>query len=427
MSSTIVMIFDTFEDVEKYLNTIPKFQSSGAEAANFDLSRFEQFCQSIGKPQEQFPAVHVAGTNGKGSTCHMLDQIYRQAGYRVGLYTSPHIVDFNERFQLNGKPISDEALITFFQRFADRIEEYKLTYFEISTAIAFWWFAESGIDIAILEVGLGGRLDATNIIDPLVSVITSIGTDHSDILGETIEEIAAEKAGIIKQGRPVVVGDLPDAAVPIVNEIARDRQAPLVSIEELHPQMVAPVRYQLQVESELIEVRSPLLNPIQAQNIAIAWRVMEVLKDQFSVEKTVFLQAMQQMELGPARFEKLAPSQEWYFDGAHNLEAVRALKQSVQMIGTLSDATLVLCLMRDKVNPEVMKEFSEFKNIYYYSLGLERAANYNDIVQWLPDANPFPALNDHQSFRNDLNSELVIFAGSFYFYNTVRDWVSSIA
>jgi dihydrofolate synthase/folylpolyglutamate synthase len=174
-------------------------------------------------------------------------------------------------------------------------------------------------------------------------------------------------------------------------------------------------------------MRAPLANPIQAVNIAMAWRVIQLLQNKFAINKGEFENAIQRLNLGPARFEKLSETRNWYFDGAHNLEAVQALKQSIKMINTTSDPILILAMMRDKVRPEVMKEFSELKNIYYYSLGLERAATFDDIKIWLPKANSFPADNDHQSFLNDLDSELVIFAGSFYFYNTVRDWVSSIA
>lgn len=421
------MQFSTIEAVEKYLDQIPKFKSGGSKSANFELSRFKKFCSSIGDPQQKLSVIHVGGTNGKGSTCHILDSVYRAAGYRMGLYTSPHILDFNERFRVNGSCIPDEDLVAFFQQHADQLEAHRLTYFEISTAIAFWWFERSKVDIAIIEVGLGGRLDATNVVDPKISVITSISLDHTDLLGNTLQEIAAEKGGIIKPARPVVTGDLPPSARKVIHRIADEHRAPLVSIDELDPRYLKPGKYRLTDNGENIEIVTSLATPVQAKNIAIAWQVVEYLDEEYPVSRKQFLDALKKVKIGFGRFEKLTKSQPWYFDGGHNLEAVQAMKQSVQAVGDVKDATLVLSMMQDKIRPEVMAEFSEFKNIYYYALGLERAATFDDIKQWLPKVNPFPASDRQTSCLDDFDSELVIFAGSFYFYEKVRDWVSSIA
>src|SRR5699024_12225038 len=217
------MPFTTIEEVERYLAGIPKFQSDHTKAADFNLEKFRKFCSEIANPQQQFPAIHVAGTNGKGSTCRILASVYKEAGYKVGLYTSPHILRFNERFEVDGAPIPDEALISFLQAHEQLIEMHHLTYFEISTAIAFWWFSESAIDLGIIEVGLGGRLDATNIITPELSIITSIALDHTGILGDSMSEIAREKAGIIKKERPVVIGKLPPAARETIRSVAEER------------------------------------------------------------------------------------------------------------------------------------------------------------------------------------------------------------
>ncbi|MGK7389609.1 MAG: bifunctional folylpolyglutamate synthase/dihydrofolate synthase, partial [Candidatus Cyclobacteriaceae bacterium M2_1C_046] len=192
------MPFNSIESVNSYLESIPKFQTSGKSAANFDLDHFKKFCNELGNPESKYPTIHVAGTNGKGSTCQILASIYQRAGYRVGMYTSPHLLNFSERFKINGIEISDAKLVEFFNAFESQLKKNGLSYFEISTAIAFWYFASQQVDLAIIEVGLGGRLDATNIIKPEVSVITNISLDHTDILGDSVNEIAREKAGIIK-------------------------------------------------------------------------------------------------------------------------------------------------------------------------------------------------------------------------------------
>ena len=174
------------------------YQRVGIVAYKKDLTNTLKLCEALGNPQNSFKSIHVAGTNGKGSTTHILSAIYQANGYKVGLYTSPHLVDFRERIKLNGEMCSKEFVVTFTQGIAPLIEEIQPSFFEITVAMAFAYFAEQQVDIAIIETGLGGRLDSTNIITPLACIITSIGYDHMDMLGDTLELIAAEKAGIIK-------------------------------------------------------------------------------------------------------------------------------------------------------------------------------------------------------------------------------------
>lgn len=419
------MQFTSPQSIEKYLEQVPKFRSSGSTAANFDLSRFRKFCSGMGDPQQNFPSIHIAGTNGKGSTCQILGTVLREAGFKTGVYTSPHILDFRERFRIGNEYISDEELIDFFEQQAGRIEQYELTYFEITTAIAFWWFSRAEVDIAIVEVGLGGRLDATNLVNAIVSVITSISLDHTDVLGDSIEEIAREKGGIIKSDTPVVLGDLPGEAHNEIANIAEQKGCSVYTIDALNPSFLNPGHYQLTVNHQKMDIRTNMAIPVQAKNIAMAWQALQQVQDGFPVTKEQFKGALKYVDLGFGRFEKLIDSQPWYFDGGHNLEAVKALKQSVQMVGSPGNATLVLSLLKDKLHANMMAEFLEFKKIYYYQLNLERAATFDDINNWLPQVNTFPDDVDQQSFLDDFDSELVIFAGSFYFYEKVRGWVSS--
>ena len=211
--------FSHIKDVERYLLTLPKFSMVGAKAANFSLKKVKNFLQELGNPHKNFPSIHVAGTNGKGTVCHLLEATYRRAGYKTGLFTSPHLISFNERFRILGKPISDKKLLAFFAQVSSLLDTYNLTYFELSTVIAFTLFDHEFVDIAIIETGLGGRLDATNVLLPLLSVITSISYDHTDILGENLASIAWEKAGIIKKKVPCIVGKVPDERLSLVNII----------------------------------------------------------------------------------------------------------------------------------------------------------------------------------------------------------------
>jgi dihydrofolate synthase / folylpolyglutamate synthase len=183
------------------------FQRVGAAAMKFDLSNTWALCDILENPHSKFKSIHIAGTNGKGSTSHMLASVFQSAGYKTGLYTSPHLKSFTERIRINGKEISEHHVIDFVNRIHPAIESLKPSFFEITVAMAFDYFAEQKVDMAIVEVGMGGRLDSTNVISPELSVITNIGWDHMDILGDSLEKIAEEKAGIIKAGIPVVISE----------------------------------------------------------------------------------------------------------------------------------------------------------------------------------------------------------------------------
>ncbi|MBA5628906.1 bifunctional folylpolyglutamate synthase/dihydrofolate synthase [Moheibacter lacus] len=186
---------------------LPMFQRTGVSAYKKDLGNIRALMEHLGNPHEKFKSIHVAGTNGKGSTTHMLASIFQESGYKTGLTTSPHLKDFRERIRLNGKVCSEEFVIDFVEKNAAFIESLQASFFEVSIAMAFTYYAQEKVDIAIVETGLGGRLDSTNIIRPELSIITNIGLDHTGILGETLSEIASEKAGIIKPNVPVIIGE----------------------------------------------------------------------------------------------------------------------------------------------------------------------------------------------------------------------------
>ena len=193
----------SYEETLKFLyDNLPMFQRVGAIAFKKDLTNTLKLCKALGVPQQRFKSIHVAGTNGKGSTSHMLASILQEAGYKTGLYTSPHLKEFTERIRVDGREVSQDFVVDFVNRIRPHIEEIQPSFFEITVAMAFDYFAKERVDVAVIEVGLGGRLDSTNVIMPLVSVITNISWDHKELLGETLPEIAFEKAGIIKKKCP---------------------------------------------------------------------------------------------------------------------------------------------------------------------------------------------------------------------------------
>ncbi|GAA4409810.1 folylpolyglutamate synthase/dihydrofolate synthase family protein [Nibrella viscosa] len=217
-----------YQEALAYLyDKLPVFHRIGAKAIKPGLANIEKLCAALEQPHTRFKTIHVAGTNGKGSTSHMLAAIYQAAGYRVGLYTSPHLKSFTERIRINGQPIPDEEVAQFVTTFQALIEAVNPSFFEVTVAMAFDYFARKEVDLAIIEVGLGGRLDSTNILQPLLSVITNIGWDHMDLLGDTLDKIATEKAGIIKPQIPVIIGERQPETTAVFLKKAEEEQAPI--------------------------------------------------------------------------------------------------------------------------------------------------------------------------------------------------------
>ncbi len=223
----------TYDETVTYLfNCAPPFQQVGGAAYKEGLSTTIKFDDHLGNPHKKFLTIHIAGTNGKGSTSHTLAAILQESGYKVGLYTSPHLIDFRERMRVNGVPASEEYVIDFVDKHRSFFEPLQPSFFELTTAMAFNYFAEQNVDIAIIEVGLGGRLDCTNIITPELCIITNISPDHTQFLGNTLQEIATEKAGIIKNGIPVIIGETTPETKEVFKRKAQEECAPIIFAEE---------------------------------------------------------------------------------------------------------------------------------------------------------------------------------------------------
>ena len=242
---------------------LPMYQNIGKTAFKKDLSNSFLFSKHLKTPERNFKSIHVAGTNGKGSTSHMIASILQEAGLKVGLYTSPHLKDFRERIKINGAPISENEVVEFISTNQSFFEDQYLSFFEMTVGLAFECFSKHHVDIAIVEVGLGGRLDSTNIITPLISVITNIGLDHTQMLGNTLNEIAAEKAGIVKEGVPVVVGEYQKEIHHVFFEKALESNSSLFLAEK----------------NIVKNYDSDLKGSYQIKNIKTAVQVVELLND----------------------------------------------------------------------------------------------------------------------------------------------------
>lgn len=274
----------TYTDIiNEIFTALPMYHKVGSSAYKEGLENIEALAAIVGNPERKLRCIHVAGTNGKGSVTHLLSSFYQEMGMKVGLYTSPHLIDFRERIKINGEMIPEVAVVRFFEKFQPEFQKLEPSFFEMTTALAFYYFAEEKVDIAIIEVGLGGRLDATNIISPIASVITNISLEHTQLLGDTLAKIAFEKAGIIKPNTPVIIGRVQPETMPVYRHRAEELSAPLHTAENItvRPLVLdSPVARRVTITdgSDVIgdNVRLPLAGDCQLENVATFVRTAQV-------------------------------------------------------------------------------------------------------------------------------------------------------
>ncbi|MEZ4922002.1 MAG: folylpolyglutamate synthase/dihydrofolate synthase family protein [Crocinitomicaceae bacterium] len=309
-----IKAFDTYEQVIDWLFVqLPNYQAQGTAAYKPGLDNITALLEGIGNPHQKLKTIHIAGTNGKGSVAHMLSAIYLANDYSVGTFTSPHISDFRERIKLNGEFIDAKFVMDFVNRYKELIDEIGATFFEINTAIAFLAFAEAGVDIAVIETGLGGRLDSTNVLQPEISIITSIGIDHAEFLGESLVEIAREKGGIIKENVPVVIGADQKEVIEELSLIAINKHA--------------SIHYP---EREIYDL--DLLGMYQQRNAEIAVCAAKTLKPKFPLDDAKIaygLSHVVQLTKLQGRFQLIQKEPLVILDAAHNPSGVKGLIEEV--------------------------------------------------------------------------------------------------
>lgn len=360
-------------------NQLPMYQLQGASAYKEDLTNIKVLAMHLGNPQNELKCIHVAGTNGKGSTSHMLASVLQEAGYKVGLYTSPHLKDFRERIKINGKEISEDFVCEFVAKHKDFFEANDMSFFEMSVGLAFDYFAFEKTDIAIIEVGLGGRLDATNIITPLVSVITNIDLDHTQFLGNTPALIAGEKAGIIKPNVPVVIGEYTNETQPVFLAKAEENKAPIYFAADLVTDVFP----------------SDLIGDYQFHNKKTVQQTIAVLNSQNEFKvldeslKAGLLNVVKNTGL-QGRWQQLGENPKIICDTAHNKHGLAVVMDQIQK-ETYESLHIVLGVVNDKDLDSILPLFPT-KAQYYFcrpdsSRGLateilkEAAKNYNLLGQ----------------------------------------------
>ena len=328
------------------------YQRVGASAYKVDLSNTLKLMSHLDTPQNSFKSIHVAGTNGKGSTSHMLASVLQEAGYKTGLYTSPHLKDFRERIKVNGELITEEAVTNFVKNHQSFFEKNQLSFFEMTVGLAFDYFRKEGVDIAIIEVGLGGRLDSTNVIQPEVSVITNIGLDHTKFLGNTLEEIAFEKAGILKPNTPVVIGEtLPETKI-VFQKTTKNNNCPITFVEE----------------EEITVYQIDLLGDYQIRNCKTAVKTLDILKEKgWNISEKAIKKGLSNIVSNTGllgRWQVLQQQPKVICDTAHNREGlVLVLKQLKKE--SYHKLHIVLGVVDDKNLDRILSLFPKDATYYF--------------------------------------------------------------
>ncbi len=361
------------QTVDWLYEKLPMFQRAGVSAYKKDLGNITALMYHLGNPHTQFKSIHVAGTNGKGSTSHLLASVLQDSGYKTGLTTSPHLKDFRERIRVNGKICPEEFIIEFVRKNGEFIESLKASFFEVSIAMAFEYFAKEKVDIAVIETGLGGRLDSTNIITPVLSVITNIGLDHMSILGDTLPEIALEKAGIIKPNIPVVIGESNTEIHSVFVQKAKETGSEIVFAEDFnHP-----------------EYESDLIGIYQKKNKKTVLTAIDVLrKSGFEIpEKSIlkgFLQVISTTGLR-GRWEILQKNPLIVADTAHNPHGLVEIKKQLE-ITDYENLHLVLGFVNDKDVLSILNFFPSTAHYYFSAPDVPRKLLIEELKKIIPES-----------------------------------------
>ncbi len=379
-----------YEEAVDYLYArLPMFTRDGASAFKKDLTNTWQLCEALDNPQKRFRSVHIAGTNGKGSTSHMLAAILQAAGYRTGLYTSPHLLDFRERIRVDGALIPKPSVAGFVNQHRLLIESIQPSFFEVTVAMAFDYFAREKIDIAVIETGLGGRLDSTNVVHPLLSIITNIGYDHTNMLGNTLQEIAGEKAGIIKPRVPVVIGEWQREVSAVFERVANEKKSHLT-----YASQEWQVKHCGNDENfqylETIQRSAPqgicyaldLRGSYQAKNLPAVLTAVEILRSKgFSIEEAKVKRALKQVQRVTGlmgRWQTLSTAPLIICDTGHNVDGWHEVLANIAATPH-SKLHMVIGVMRDKDLDKMLPLLPENARYYFCEVAMPRALPADEL------------------------------------------------
>lgn len=396
------------------------------------LDRITKILDYLGNPHKRIQTIHIAGTNGKGTTATNIASIYSTAGYKTGLYTSPHLIDFNERIQLNGKMIPDDYLIDILKSLKSIQEETNATFFELTTAVAFKYFEENKTDISVIEAGMGGLNDATNVITPLLSIITSIGLDHKEYLGDTIEKIARDKAGIFKSKSKALVSDLNLQLTKLFEEIADKSGTHLYFLDDIaRINDLQLINYRSLIDftsmSKNYIVHSPLLGKHQGWNIVAAATSVKLLNDLIPIHENHIKKGIENILSNfkfTGRFQIINQKPLTIIDVAHNYESFNQLIGLLNELELSKQSNLCFAIMQDKDIPSIVSNLEKhFKKIIITKPKIERAADPEILLGYFSQKNKVEIVDNTQKcveyFKD--STEPIIYAGSFYLIGEILE------
>jgi dihydrofolate synthase/folylpolyglutamate synthase len=380
---------DYQQTLDYLYSRLPMFTRVGAVAYKKDLHNTAALCEHLDNPQNQFRSIHIGGTNGKGSTSHMLASILQEAGYKTGLYTSPHLVDFRERIRINGEMISKQFVVDFTEQTKEIIDELNPSFFEVTVGMAFSYFATSAVDIAIIEVGLGGRLDSTNVITPELSIITNISLDHTNLLGNTLAEIASEKAGIIKDRVPVIIGEYDNETADIFIDKARSTNSTInFADQNLN---VRDISFHSDTLSMAVhdgskniyeDLKLDLTGSYQLKNVLTVIQAVEVLRELgYEINDShVYsgLKNVTQLTGLQGRWQILGHNPLIVCDTGHNEAGMKEVVNTLKRL-QYKQLHIVLGMVKDKDISAVLKQLPRNAMYYFCSPSLERALSAEDL------------------------------------------------
>ena len=380
------------QTIEFLYDQLPMFSRIGAAAYKKDLHNTIELCKSLNDPQHKFKSIHIAGTNGKGSTSHMLAAVLQEAGYKTGLYTSPHIKDFGERIRINGKMINRDFVVDFVERTRNISDELMPSFFELTVGMAFEYFATEAVDIAIIETGLGGRLDSTNIISPVLSVITNIGYDHMNLLGNTLPQIAFEKAGIIKKNTPVIIGETLPETTPVFLNKAKESNAEIyftrdkfmtIKTETTGSSLICHIR---DIKTGGISVyKIDLPGLYQAKNICTVLHAIDELnKIGFTIPEPIIKQGLENVKKLTGfrgRWEIIQTNPPVILDVAHNEDGIKQVLNQLDSIFPAAHKHFVLGFVNDKDVNKMLGLFPADASYYFTNAHIPRALPYETLME----------------------------------------------
>lgn len=420
-----------------YIEALKYVESIGKFGINLGMNRIERFCELLGNPEKKLKVIHVGGTNGKGSTTTFMSKILENAGYRVGVYTSPYIERFTERIRVNKDEIPEDKvakLVTDMVPYVETLVKEGLdhpTEFEVITAVAFKYFEEQNVDFVILEVGLGGRFDATNVVDPLLSVLTTISLDHTNVLGSNVAEIAYEKAGIIKKEKPVVLYPQEESAEKVILDVCKEMNSKVYYVKDINHKIldesVDGTKYNLTGSVNYKDIQIEMLGHHQVMNTKTAIMAINVLKELgYNISDEAIYKGLKEAKW-PARFELLTKNPLIILDGGHNVQGIEALVDSIKKYFPNKKLKITCGMLRDKDYEKMTSDLLSIGDSFITVMpDNDRALTAEELADIIKKNNKKAissksikdAVNLALETRED--NEMLVFCGSLYMIGEVR-------